>query len=122
MELSERSLKNLEGVHPKLVEVVKKAIEITHIDFGITEGVRSIEKQQQLVKDGKSRTLKSYHLTGKAVDVVAYVDGKVTWEFECYYLIAQAFKQAAKELNVRITWGGDWESFRDGPHFQIEDV
>lgn len=122
MKLSERSLRNLEGIHPKLREVVKRAIEITPIDFGITEGLRSIEKQKQLVKEGKSRTLRSYHLTGKAVDVVAYVDGKVTWDWQPYVLIAEAFKQAADEVGVRITWGGIWEDFRDGPHFQIEDV
>ena len=119
--LNSRSVSNLYGVTPKLVEVVTLARELSEVEFEITEGVRSIERQQQLVKEGKSRTLKSYHILGRAVDVVAYRDGKVTWDFEEYRKIAKAFKEAANQLNVRITWGGDWVTFRDGVHFQIEE-
>ena len=103
--LNDRSIKNLEGVHPLLLQVVERASEISPVEFVITEGLRSIEKQKQLVKEGKSRTLRSYHLTGKAVDVVAIVDDKITWDWQPYTLIAKAFKEAANELDVKITWG-----------------
>lgn len=119
-KLSKSSLDKLKGVDEELVAVVKRAIELTEVDFGITEGVRNIERQRQLVNDGKSQTMKSKHLIGRAVDVVAYVDGKVSWNKEHYYTIAEAFKQAAEELNVAIRWGGDFKSFFDGPHFELE--
>jgi len=119
-KLSQKSLDKLKGVDNDLVAVVKRAIELTEIDFGITEGVRDIERQRQLVNDKKSQTLKSKHLIGRAVDVVAYVDGKVSWDKEHYHTIAKAFKQAAKELNVAIRWGGDFKSFFDGLHFELE--
>ena len=119
-KLSKNSNEKLKGVNPLLVSVVEKAIELSEVDFGITEGVRTLERQQQLFNEKKSKTMKSYHLTGNAVDVVAYVDGKVSWDWGNYEKIAKAFKEAAKELDVKITWGGDWKSFRDGPHFQLE--
>lgn len=119
-KLSNNSKEKLKGVNPFLVSVVEKAIELSEVDFGITEGVRSLERQQQLFNEKKSKTMKSYHLTGNAVDVVAYVDGKVSWDWGNYEKIAKAFKEAAEELGVKITWGGDWKSFRDGPHFQLE--
>jgi peptidoglycan L-alanyl-D-glutamate endopeptidase CwlK len=118
-KLSTRSLNNLKNVDADLIKVVNRAIEITEIDFGITEGVRTPERQQQLVKEGKSQTLRSKHLIGRAVDVAAFVNGKVSWEKEHYVKIAKAFKQAAKELNVNIRWGGDFKSFFDGPHFEL---
>lgn len=119
-KLSNNSKEKLKGVNPLLISVVEKAIELSEVDFGITEGVRSLERQQQLFNEKKSKTMKSYHLTGNAVDVVAYVDGKVSWDWGNYEKIAKAFKEAAEELGVKITWGGDWKSFRDGPHFQLE--
>lgn len=100
--------------------VVERALSLSEVDFGITEGVRSLERQKELVASGKSQTMRSYHLRGNAVDVVAYVDGKVSWDWKYYEQIAKAFKEAAKELDVKITWGGDWKTFKDGPHFQIE--
>lgn len=106
--LGERSLKNLQGVHPDLVKVVKRAIKITGVDFRITEGVRTKERQAQLVKQGKSKTMNSRHLTGDAVDVVAIVDGEVSWDLNHYYAIAKAFAQAGGELGVNIRWGGSW--------------
>ena len=117
--LSQRSLKNLEGVHADLVLVVKKALEITSVDFVVTEGLRSAEKQKQLVKSGASRTKNSRHLTGHAVDVAAWVDEKVSWDWKYYENIASAFKKAANELCVEVEWGGDWKGFKDGPHFQL---
>jgi len=118
-KLSQRSLDKLNGVNDDLIAVVKRAIELTEIDFGVTEGLRSAERQEQLVAEGKSQTLKSKHLIGCAVDVVAYVDGKVSWDKEHYITISKAFKEAAKELNVSIRWGGDFKSFFDGPHFEL---
>ena len=117
--LSNRSLGRLDGVHPDLVKVVKRAIEITPIDFGVTQGVRSIEEQIKLVEAGASRTMKSRHLTGHAVDVVAYFEGGISWHCPLYEKIADAMKKAAVELDVDIEWGGDWRSFFDGPHFQL---
>lgn len=118
--LSQRSLNSLKGVDERLVKVVKRAIELTTIDFVVTEGLRSAQRQKELVAQGASRTLKSKHLTGHAVDVAALVDGKVTWEYKYYQEIAKAFKQAAKEFGYKLTWGGDWKGFVDSPHFQLD--
>jgi peptidoglycan L-alanyl-D-glutamate endopeptidase CwlK len=122
--LSQRSLNNLRGVHPDLVRVVHRAIQITTVDFVVIEGVRTLARQEQLVKAGASRTLNSRHIPGKdgfgkAVDVMALVGGKGRWDWPLYPTIAQAFKAAATELSVPIVWGGDWPRFRDGPHFEL---
>lgn len=117
--LSKKSLDRLTGVHPDLVRVVKRAIEITTVDFAVLEGVRSKARQEQLVKAGASQTMNSRHLTGHAVDLGAYVSGSVRWDWPLYYKIADAVKQAAAELGVPIEWGGDWRKFKDGPHFQL---
>ena len=119
-KLSQRSLSRLEGVHPKLVKVVKLAITKSPLDFSVTEGLRTIERQKELVAQKKSQTMRSRHLIGEAVDICVLIDGKANWDFENYRKVADVFKECAKELNVKITWGGDWASFRDGPHFQIE--
>lgn len=118
-QLGATSLTRLKGVHPDLVKVVKRAIEITPIDFTVLEGLRTKERQQQLVAKGASKTMNSYHLTGHAVDIAPLVDGKVTWDWKYYNQLAPVIKQAAKELGVNITWGGDWKTFKDGPHWQI---
>ena len=117
--LSKKSLDRLTGVHPDLVRVVKRAIEITPVDFAVLEGVRSKARQEQLVKAGASQTMNSRHLTGHAVDLGAYVSGSVRWDWPLYHKIADAVKQAAAELGVPIGWGGDWRKFKDGPHFQL---
>ena len=117
--LSKKSLDRLTGVHPDLVRVVKRALEITTVDFAVLEGVRSKSRQEQLVKAGASQTMNSRHLTGHAVDLGAYVSGSVRWDWPLYYKIADAVKQAADELGVPIEWGGDWRKFKDGPHFQL---
>ncbi len=114
--LGTRSMQHLSGVHPDLVAVVKRAIEITEQDFSVIEGVRNIERQRQLVAKGASRTMKSRHLTGHAVDLAPY---PLSWDWEYFYPIADAMKQAAEELGVDLEWGGDWKSFKDGPHFQL---
>ena len=118
---SEKSNSKLEGVDERLIRVATLALQLSPVDFGITEGVRTLERQKELVKAGASRTLRSKHLEGKAVDVVAYVNGKVAWDWPLYEKIAKAFKQAAAVLDVNIKWGGDWVTFKDGPHFQLED-
>lgn len=118
-QLGKRSLARLEGVHPDLVRVVKRAIEITEVDFTVLEGVRSLKRQKQLVAAGASKTMNSRHLTGHAVDLGAWVGGKVRWDWPLYHKIAAAMKQAAKELDQPIEWGGDWRSFKDGPHWQL---
>lgn len=116
--LSAKSLSRLDGVHPKLVAVVKLAITISPIDFAVLEGVRSIERQQALVKSGASQTMRGRHLSGHAVDLGAIVDGQVRWDWPLYDKIAVAVKEAARQLGVPIEWGGDWK-MRDGPHFQL---
>jgi len=117
--LSEKSLRRLQGVHPDLVKVVKRAIELTTQDFTVLEGLRSRERQQQLYNDGKSQTLNSKHLYGKAVDLGVLKDGTVTWDKDAYQKLSVCVKQAASELNVNIRWGGDFRSFYDGPHFEL---
>lgn len=117
--LSQRSLDRMKGVHPDLVAVIKRAIEITPIDFTVLEGVRTEERQRRLVASGASRTMNSRHLTGHAVDIAPLDDGQVSWAWPLYYPLADAVKQAADELGVSVEWGGDWKSFKDGPHWQL---
>jgi len=114
--LSQRSMQNLSGVHPDLVAVVKRAIEITEQDFSVIEGVRGINRQRELVAKGASQTMNSRHLTGHAVDLAPY---PLSWDWEYFYPIADAMKVAAEEFGVDLEWGGDWVSFKDGPHFQL---
>lgn len=118
-KLGQRSKSRLQGVHPDLVKVVERAIEITEIDFAVLEGVRSKTRQEQLVKAGASQTMRSRHLTGHAVDLGAYVAGSVRWDWPLYHKLAVAVKQAAAELQIPIEWGGDWATFKDGPHWQL---
>jgi peptidoglycan L-alanyl-D-glutamate endopeptidase CwlK len=117
--LSARSLERLVGVHPDLVRIVKHAITITSVDFTVLEGVRSAERQQELVLAGASQTMNSRHLTGHAVDLGAYVAGEIRWDWPLYHKISAAMIHAASELGVSLEWGGDWTKFRDGPHFQL---
>jgi peptidoglycan L-alanyl-D-glutamate endopeptidase CwlK len=107
-KLSGRSISKLEGVKPELVEVVEKAITLTKVDFGVIEGLRTEEKQRELVAAGASQTMKSKHLTGDAVDLMAYVNGRGCWELNVYDEIADAMKEAAYELDVMIRWGAAW--------------
>lgn len=118
-KLSQRSLDRLKGVEDDLVRVVKRAIEITTVDFAVIEGLRTVERQRELVEKGFSQTMRGKHLIGRAVDLGAWVNNTVSWEKAPYYEIAKAMKQAAKELNVNIRWGGDFKSFFDGPHFEL---
>jgi len=119
-KFSQRSMNNLEGVHEDLVRVVKRALEITEVDFMVLEGLRSVTRQAELVKSGASTTMNSRHLSGKAVDLVALVGGKVTWQPKIYDKIEKAMKQASKELSVPIVYGGDWVTFKDLVHYELD--
>lgn len=132
----QRSMQSLSGVHPDLIAVAKKAISVSKKDFSVIEGIRHIERQRQLVAQGKSKTMNSRHLTGHAIDVAPY---PLSWDWEDFYLIADAFIIAAKEVDVPVRWGGNWSvkdirewdgngedlakaytgRFNDGPHFEI---
>jgi peptidoglycan L-alanyl-D-glutamate endopeptidase CwlK len=101
------------------VKVIEEAIKESPLDFSITEGLRTKERQKVLFDAGKSMTMNSRHITGKAVDIAVLVDGKVTWEFPKYHLVADHIKKIAKDMKIDIVWGGDWQSFRDGPHFEL---
>ena len=107
-KLSTRSKERLIGVEPDLVAVVRRAIEITEVDFGVTEGLRSLERQKELVVRGASQTLKSKHIEGKAVDLVAYLGSRISWEITFYDDIAEAIRTAAIELGIPIRWGAAW--------------
>lgn len=106
--LSRKSLSKLESVNNKLIQVVKRAIETTPIDFAVTCGLRTFDEQQALFDAGKTKTMNSKHLSGLAVDVVAIVDGRLSWDIEHYCVIADAFKRASNELSVPVRWGGSW--------------
>jgi len=146
-KLSQRSIDKMDGVDSNLVAVVKRAIELTKIDFGVIYGMRTLEEQEKLFAAGKSQTMKSKHLVGRAVDLMAYVDGKGCWELNVYDDLCDAMKEAAKELGVAIKWGAAWSEgdirtyegtaeesmmkyidlrrsqgkrpFIDGPHFEL---
>ena len=153
--LSQGSLRKLEGVHPLLVDVVKKALEHTRTDFGVIYGVRTLEEQKELLEKGVSQTMKSYHLVqsdgySHAVDLMAYVGPRSSWELSLYDDLADAMKIAAKEQGVHIRWGGAWtvndiriwdgttedamnsyvdlrrsqgrRPFIDGPHFELRSL
>ena len=118
-KFSQRSENNLKGVNSDLVKIVRRALQLSPVDFGIRVGLRTVERQRQLVAAGKSQTMNSRHISGHAVDVFAYPTSAGSWEWKYYEQIATAFKQAAKELNIPVEWGGDWKTLKDGPHFQL---
>jgi peptidoglycan L-alanyl-D-glutamate endopeptidase CwlK len=114
-----RSERNLQGVHEDLVKVVRRAAEICPVTFIVTEGLRTLARQQELLRKRATTTLRSRHLTGHAVDLAAKIGPEVRWDWPLYDQLAIAMKAAAQELGVPIEWGGDWTSFKDGPHFQL---
>lgn len=118
-KFSTRSLKAMAGVHPDLVKVAYRALELSTIDFIVTEGLRSEERQRYYISIGASRTMKSNHLTGRALDTVAWTGGHVSYGEKDMKQIAAAFKAASKELGIPVDWGGDWKSFQDTPHFEL---
>lgn len=124
--LGKKSLENLVGVHPDMVRVVSRAITITGIDFGVTEGSRTIETQTEYVSTGKSTTMDSMHLPQEdghswAVDLYCRDNnGKVTWKHEWFRLVIQAMMTAAILEGVPIRAGGLWRTFQDSPHFELD--
>jgi peptidoglycan LD-endopeptidase CwlK len=107
-KLSSRSEGRLEGINPQLIEVVKTAITLTKVDFGVTCGMRTVEEQEKLVASGASQTMKSKHLEGRAVDLVAYIGPNVTWALNKYDELADAMAAAAKQKGVALKWGAAW--------------
>ena len=114
-KLSKRSLDRLEGVDERLQAIVKGAIHQTKIDFGVICGLRTIQEQRELVAKGASQTMKSKHIDGKAVDLMAYIGARGSWELNLYDDIADAMAQAAKDVGVGICWGAAW-STKDTPY------
>ena len=126
-QLSNNSINNLAGVDGRLIDIADLAIKLTNVDFGIpsTGGLRTAEDQHRLFEDGKSKAdgvnNLSYHQSGKAVDVYAYVNGKASWEKEHLAIIAASMLQASAQLGYELKWGGLWKSWQDFPHFEIKD-
>ena len=116
-KLSNRSMKELIGVEPALAFLVTEAIKITKQDFMVLDGVRSMVEQRKLVDRGVSKTFNSYHLNGLAVDLVAYVDGTLTWDEKYYHAIAKAMKKVSKKHGIKVDWGYDMWKW-DMAHFQ----
>jgi peptidoglycan L-alanyl-D-glutamate endopeptidase CwlK len=117
--LGERSLSRLEGVHPDLVRIVKRAAAISDLDFTVLEGLRTLERQKKLRAEGASKTMNSRHLTGHAVDLAPIIDGKVSWDWPLYHRLSKIVKAAAAVEKLPLQWGGDWRSFKDGPHWEL---
>jgi peptidoglycan L-alanyl-D-glutamate endopeptidase CwlK len=107
-KLSKRSISRLDGVESDLIQVVERAIELTPVDFGVIQGLRTLEEQKKLFASGASKTMKSKHLTGNAVDLAAYLGSRLSWEITLYDDIADAMKAAAEEKGVSIRWGAAW--------------
>ena len=119
-KLSARSRARLIGVHPDLVRVVERAITVTIFDFCVIEGVRTLAKQAEYYRKGKSMTMNSRHLTGHAVDLAPWVNGTIEWNSDAAWEgIADAMKSASGDLGISVEWGGDWQRFVDKPHFQL---
>lgn len=122
MNLNSISEARLRGVHPDLVRVVRRCArdwKDKEAGFIVTQGLRTMEEQRLLYKKGASRTLKSRHLTGHAVDLACSIKGQVRWDWPLYVKLSKAMKAAAKAEKIPIVWGGDWVSFRDGPHYEL---
>ncbi len=118
-QLSKRSLERLRGVHPDLVKIVRLAIQLTEVDFSVLEGVRTMDRQVELYRAKASMTMNSRHLTGHAVDLGAYVDGEIRWDWPLYHKIYDAMSKASTLVGMPLNWGGHWNNFPDGPHFQL---
>jgi peptidoglycan L-alanyl-D-glutamate endopeptidase CwlK len=108
--LSQKSLSKLKGVDERLIKIVQDAIKISDVDFAVGEGLRTLSRQHLLMSQGKTKTEKSKHLTGDAVDLWAYVKGKVTWEDNYYHDIARAMRDSAIKHNVILWWGAVWDT------------
>lgn len=127
-DLTPRDIERLKGVHPDLVRVVRRAAQLSPIDFRVVEGMRTLARQKQLFDQGASTTMRSRHLTGHAVDIVPFLDTdadgdrEVSYHWPHYRRMAPWIKEAAKQENVRITWGGEWVTFPDGAHWELDRI
>ena len=117
---SKRSLKNLEGVHPDMVKLMKRTLASSDIDFMIICGLRTKEQQQVLYDTGKSQTLNSRHLTGHAVDIAVWIDGGISWDPKYYKEIGRTALEQAALCNIHTVWGGNWKHFKDYGHFELD--
>jgi peptidoglycan L-alanyl-D-glutamate endopeptidase CwlK len=118
--LSQRSERHLVGIHTDLANIVRQALVISPLDFTVIEGVRTPERQQQLVASGASRSMFSRHLTGHAVDIAPWINHTIPWkDWQAFECVSQAMKQVARDMNIPLVWGGDWKTFKDGPHFEL---
>lgn len=127
MKLNSASEAKLRGVHPDLVRVVRRCAKDwadSETGFIVTCGVRTLEEQKILKAKGASKTLRSRHIPAAngfshAIDLAYTINGAVKWDFPLYNRLAKAMKSAAKAEKVPLEWGGDWVSFKDGPHYQL---
>ena len=117
--LGQRSLSRLEGVHPDLVRVVKKAAAMSDLDFTVLEGLRTVERQKELFASGATKTMNSRHITGHAVDLAPMLGGQISWDWPLYARLSKIVKAAAAAEKVPLQWGGDWRTFKDGPHWEL---
>ena len=116
-----RSIKNMQGIHPDLRRVLDRALQDSPLAFVVIEGLRTKERQEQLVASGASKTLDSRHITGHAVDLMPVgPDGKGAFDWPLYNQLGPAVKAAAVAEGVELDWGGDWKKFKDGPHFELD--
>ena len=119
MNLSKASLAKLQGVHPDLLRVIRRAATASKVPFIVVEGLRTLERQKQLKAAGATKILNSRHITGHAVDLVPLIDGKPRWDWPLYHKLAPFVWAAARAERVPLEWGGDWKSFPDAPHWQL---
>jgi peptidoglycan LD-endopeptidase CwlK len=120
-KFSSRSINNMNGIHPDLRRVLDRALKDSPLDFVVIEGLRTLERQKQLVATGASQTLNSRHITGHAVDLLPIgPNGKGAFDWPLYDRLGPAVKEAAAKEGVAIVWGGDWKKFKDGPHFELD--
>ena len=118
---SKRSLNNIKGIDYRLIILVGLMLEYSPYDFVVTEGLRTKERQAQLVKEGKSKTMNSRHIVGKAFDIAILIDNKITWDLKYYQEFGKVILQLAERLGFPIECGCFWKNFIDGPHIQIND-
>ncbi len=119
-KFSARSEQRLKGVHPALVKVVRRALELSPTDFAVIEGIRTVERQAQLVQAKASRTMNSRHITGHAVDIAPVIGGEIRWDWPAFEPVIEAMRAASLELGIRVIHGADWVTFRDGPHHELD--
>lgn len=117
--LSARDLQRLTGVHESIRRVLVRAARDGAPRFAVIEGLRTVKRQRELVAAGASKTMRSRHIHGFAVDIAPIIGGKISWDWPAFYPLAAAIKKAAAAERVTLNWGGDWRTFKDGPHWEL---